>query len=227
MTIRGPRCAALATLLVLAVSGCGEDTGPRAEDPQVTTSPGTPTVPADLTCASDRRETGEIDYIQFPGLESPEDAAARFLRDGERIAVERIDHDDANDWVLRPDGTARMRVTVRRASEGWYPDTIESCEGEGPGTAATPPPPRSTPVLLDIGHCWVEPFEFDGEEWALASDDQFGWGGRFPEGISGEGTAVRGTTFDDTLTYTDVNGGTLVLRPTSDPRTELPGGTCD
>jgi hypothetical protein len=323
-----PRCTTLAAALLaaLAVSGCG-DRGPgdaTPADPGPSTS-GTPApeVPDDLTCPTGRRENGTIDYVQFPGFASAEETAGRFLHAGETLAVDRVGADDAEVWVLRTDGTARMRVTAHHGSEGWYPDTIESCEGEGPGSAASPladpaaPPAgitcdgdvvraifdfviprpdgpasaleaarawggvdgdvvvlgadghtafvlradgsahteltlvgedghgwavegyqacegegpitsRRTEVLLDVGHCWVEPFAFDGVEWALPTGDQFGWGGHYPEGISGEGHAVRDTAFDDTLAYTDDEGGRLTFRPSSDPRTALPGGgICD
>lgn len=216
---------AAALLVVLALSGCGDEGAGRAipADPGPSTStPDASAVPDDLTCPTDRRASGRIDYVRAPGFDSPEAAAAQFLREGERLAVDRVDRDRADDWVLRPDGTARTRVTARRGSEGWYADTIESCEGEEPLTT------RSTDVLLEIGHCWVEPFMFDGEEWALPTGDQFDWGGRYPDGISGEGTAVRLTAFDDRLSYTDDEGGRLTFRLSSDPRTALPGGgMCD
>lgn len=315
-----------ALLAALALSGCGdqspEEATPADPGPTVSGTP-SPAVPDDLACPTDRLETGSIDYVQFPGFASPEETGTRFLRDGEQVVVDRVGDEDAVVWVLRPDGTARMRVAAKRGAEGWYPDTLESCEGEGPGSAASPladpaaPPAgitcdgnevqavfdfaiprpdgpasaleaagawggvdgdvvvlgadghtafvlradgsahteltlvgedgygwavegyrscegegpitsRSTEVLLDVGHCWVEPFEYDGVEWALPTGDQFGWGGHYPDGISGEGHAVRDTAVDDTLAYTDDEGGRLTFRPSSDPRTDLPGGgICD
>jgi len=321
-----PRRTTLAATLLaaLAVSGCG-DRGPgnaTPADPAPGTSGAHPREVTALDCPNSRRESGDIDYVQFPGFADPEVAAARFLLPDESVAVDKQGADEADAWVLRPDGTARMLVTVHHGSGGWYPDTIEACAGEGPG--ATPPPASaaapptgiscdtniiqavfdflvpspggptsaleaarawggvdgdpvvlgadghsafvlrpdgtahtelslmgeaehgwtvegyqscegegptsasSTSVLLDIGHCWVEPFAFDGEEWALPAGRQFGWGGRYPDGVSGEGTALRASAFDDTLTYTDDGGGTLTFRLSSDPRTDLPGGgICD
>jgi hypothetical protein len=203
---------AVALLAALALSGCG-DQGPgatRADPGPSTGTPRSPGLPADLTCPTGERETGVIDYVQFPGFDAPEDAAARFLREGEQVVVDRIAHDEATDWVLRPDGTARMRVTARRGSEGWYPDTLESCAGEGPGTAAAPyqdPAAPPTGIVCD-GNVVQGDFDFvvprpDGPASALAAAQDWG-------------------DVDDQVVVLGADGHTAyVLRPDGSAHTEL------
>ncbi len=72
-----------------------------------------------------------------------------------------------------------------------------------------------------MGHCWVDPVAAEGNTWLPTQQNQFGSGGLWPENFRGVGTL---TVNGDVLTYLDAGGSAVEMLPTTDPRTELPGG---
>jgi hypothetical protein len=101
--------------------------------PRRTTIPGAVLAALALSGCGDQGADGPT--LAEPG---PSTSSAPGLPDDLTCPTARLDHEQADDGALRSDGTARMRVTARRGSDGWYPDTLESCSGDGPGTAAAP-----------------------------------------------------------------------------------------
>lgn len=208
----------LALLAVLTLAGCGDETANDTPAAQVSNAAVAPT---GVTCEGDK-VVSIIDFFEIPdGAESPAEAARTWGGvDGDPVA---LGDDGVSAFVLRDDGTAHTKLSlIGDDGTGWAVGATESCSGEGPIAR------RTGQVKLDIGHCYVEPLEFDGQEWALALDSQFGWGGQEPDGLSGTGTVTRGTAFDDSLDYVDDDGARLTFLSADDPRSELPSGwLCD
>lgn len=88
----------------------------------------------------------------------------------------------------------------------------ESTEGDAAGTGS---PPASRQIAMPVGHCWIDPVRFDGLKWAVAPQDQFGWGGRTPKNWDGQGVIVR--LSETRSRYTDRGGHVLRLVPAVDP----------
>lgn len=70
-------------------------------------------------------------------------------------------------------------------------------------------------LTVEMGHCFVEPVSFDGEEWNVPFKKQFGWGGMEPKNWSGTGEMVR--VAEDEAHFKDDGGAVVVFRPTDDP----------
>lgn len=72
-----------------------------------------------------------------------------------------------------------------------------------------PAPDAANRVDLNIGHCWIEPVEFQGTTFGVVPGDQFGGAGRTSELYTGSGTveAVAGSG----LIYRDDSGSKLRL----------------
>lgn len=75
--------------------------------------------------------------------------------------------------------------------------------------------PASARVEIEMGHCFVEPVAFDGEEWNVRFSDQFGWGGLEPRRWQGRGVMVRVDA--DRAVFADRGGATVEFRPVSHP----------
>ncbi|WP_127479226.1 hypothetical protein [Nocardioides pantholopis] len=77
------------------------------------------------------------------------------------------------------------------------------------------PTPASARVEVAVGHCFVLPVEFDGEQWNVPFEDQFGWGGLQPAGWQGTGVMVR--VGEREARFVDRGGATVEFRPVTDP----------
>lgn len=66
-----------------------------------------------------------------------------------------------------------------------------------------------------MNHCFVEPLSFDGEQWNVPFDRQFGWGGLEPKHWRGAGVMTR--LGEDQARFKDDGGSTVVFRPVDDP----------
>jgi len=66
-----------------------------------------------------------------------------------------------------------------------------------------------------MNHCFVEPVSFDGEQWNLPFEEQFGWGGLEPKHWRGTGVMVR--IDKDQARFEDDGGSTVLFRPVDDP----------
>ncbi len=92
----------------------------------------------------------------------------------------------------------------------------------GSGSA---PSVTAAAVVLEVGHCWIEPVTSEGVEWGVPLDHQVGWGGGLPRRWVGAGEIiVRSST---RATYVDAGGATLPLRPAHSPSVSLAGLACD
>ena len=79
-------------------------------------------------------------------------------------------------------------------------------------------------VVLEVGHCWIEPVEVDGRRWGVPRRHQIGWGGGLPRGwIGGGRVTVRSP---QRATYLDDGGSTVPLRPAGHPSVDLRGQVC-
>lgn len=86
--------------------------------------------------------------------------------------------------------------------------------------------PAVAEVRLDVGHCWVEPVNFDGQTWGLLWARQFGWGGRTPESWKGQGVMTRLAV--DRAVYVDEGGVELTFYSADDPAVAPPSPSyCD
>jgi len=70
-------------------------------------------------------------------------------------------------------------------------------------------------VEVKMNHCFVEPVSFDGEQWNVPFDMQFGWGGMEPKRWRGAGVMTR--VGEDQARFKDDGGSTVVFRPVDDP----------
>ncbi|HSV41367.1 MAG TPA: hypothetical protein VLI04_21570, partial [Nocardioidaceae bacterium] len=70
----------------------------------------------------------------------------------------------------------------------------------------------------------VEPVTYDGGEWDVVEEDQFGWGGGMSRDWVGIGTITPAR--EGTLRYVDAGGVELRLVRVGDPRAIERGG-CD
>lgn len=84
-----------------------------------------------------------------------------------------------------------------------------------------PSPPMSrdaqatATVTLDVGHCWVEPVEFDGDRWGIPLRRQFGWGGGLPGNWQGSGEMARMS--ESRARYVDKGGAVIYFLPADAP----------
>jgi hypothetical protein len=124
---------------------------------------------------------------------------------------------DVTATVTGPSG-AHTWLRLLRVDDTWRIAEVIACARHLPGL-----PTAGTPELVPLiaGHCWVSPLTYDGRDWAVPQDQQFGWGGAMPDRWVGYGTV---TPVDDGLHYVDAGGADLDLLPADHPRTELPGG---
>lgn len=98
--------------------------------------------------------------------------------------------------------------------------------GGGPAPAPVDPKPtiHVQQVVLEVGHCWVEPVRVDGRAWGVPRRHQLGWGGGLPRGWVGGG---RVTVWSPRrATYVDDGGSRLPLRPAGHPSVSLEGLVC-
>lgn len=78
--------------------------------------------------------------------------------------------------------------------------------------------PRAAPsqrLEIEMGHCWAEPVTFDGEQWNVPFDQQFGWGGLEPTGWQGSGVMTR--VGEDEARFDDDGGASVTFLPVGDP----------
>lgn len=205
--------AAIAVVAVIAgaaIGGGGQEPGPAdiGRDPSSSVP-----VPNEVTCPGGD-EPRRTDY-DHPGYKT----FTAMLEDGSRgrgsfvvdLETERI-------YFLRDDGTAHTVLSWGGGPPGrWSPSGLTSCrdaaEWAAPSTVVGDEP---GPLSLDVGHCWIEPVQFDGRTWDVVEEDQFGWGGGEPEGFTGEG---RAWPAGDVMSYVDDSGTWLTLVPGGDPWT--------
>jgi hypothetical protein len=70
-------------------------------------------------------------------------------------------------------------------------------------------------VAIQMNHCFVEPVSFDGEQWNVPFQRQFGWGGLQPKRWQGVGTMQR--VNEDMARFQDEGGAVVVFRPVDHP----------
>jgi hypothetical protein len=91
--------------------------------------------------------------------------------------------------------------------------------GSTPASASSGSTPASARVSVEINHCWVEPVSFDGEQWNVPFENQFGWGGPTPKRWQGAGIMVRAGVNE--ARFEDDGGATVLFRPMDDPSVRL------
>ena len=94
------------------------------------------------------------------------------------------------------------------------------------GSAAADPAPAAheRQVVLEVGHCWVEPVRVDGRLWGVPLRRQVGWGGPLPRDWVGAGGVT--VLSPHRATYLDDGGTSLPLRPADHPSVSLDGLMC-
>lgn len=137
---------------------------------------------------------------------------------GDRTQVRERDGRSATVAITYEGGHTYTVLTLDRpADEGpWSIAAVESC-----ARVAQELPTTEVVDLhqLEVGHCWVEPFQYDGGTWSPQWQDQFGWGGPWPDDFANLGLVE---VESDQLRYSDLEGAELVLVPTDDPRAQWP-----
>ena len=68
---------------------------------------------------------------------------------------------------------------------------------------------------IEMGHCYVEPVSFDGKQWNVPFDQQFGGGGLQPRGWVGTGVMTR--VDDDEARFDDDGGASVTFLLVDDP----------
>lgn len=90
-----------------------------------------------------------------------------------------------------------------------FVDALRSAFIAGPAAAA------SERLEIEMGHCWVEPVTFDGEQWNVPFDQQFGWGGLEPDNWQGTGVMTR--VAEDEARFDDDGGSSVKFLLVDDP----------
>ncbi|HSV40261.1 MAG TPA: hypothetical protein VLI04_15985 [Nocardioidaceae bacterium] len=172
-----------------------------AEDSVVQTSVRPPETPGSLTALEEARSFSD------PTTDETELQPTTGSRSGDLTAL------------LVRDGTVHTVLRVVRLDDTWHLRGLAACSSELPGLR-----PVSETFRLLVGHCWVEPVTYDGGEWDVVEEDQFGWGGGMPRSWVGIGTITPAR--EGTLRYVDAGGVELRLVRVGDPRAIERGG-CD
>ncbi len=92
--------------------------------------------------------------------------------------------------------------------------TTDSATPAGKDTVSSTGPTTAR-VGVEMNHCFVEPVLFDGQEWNVPFDRQFGWGGLEPKNWRGTGVMMR--VSEDRARFEDDGGSTVAFRPADDP----------
>jgi len=131
-------------LLPMVLGGCGTQVAQDAsggrdagdDPPAVNVANGQRTVAEDrsvrgLTCRSDMRVDGTLDYISSTGgMETPQEAADALARTQDDVVIQSRSRSRATVFLLRPNGTAHTRLGVVVLDDGtWRVETVESCSG--------------------------------------------------------------------------------------------------
>ncbi|MEJ7795382.1 MAG: hypothetical protein WKF50_07510 [Nocardioides sp.] len=103
---------------------------------------------------------------------------------------------------------------------GLVPGTLTAPDGFADALAAafesgSEPASVTERLTIELGHCFVEPVAFDGEQWNVAFDQQFGWGGLAPRNWQGTGVMTR--VADDEARFDDGGGATVRFLAIDDP----------
>jgi hypothetical protein len=88
-----------------------------------------------LTCSTDARSVGTLDFFGDAGGTETAEAAARVIAEpSDGVVLQQQSVKSAVAYVLRPNETAYMRLDLVTLSDGtWRVETVESCPGEGLG----------------------------------------------------------------------------------------------
>lgn len=202
-------------VVAAVTSGDDDRTAPVAADP---TAPPTTTMPLptagslELVCATGEQSSLIVDFESPITDGDPAAVIAEGAARGDRYVVA-----GSGIWLLRADGTAYERDQLDGSRRtGYRISGNDACGDENAGN-------RRTDVTLDIGHCWIEPLDVLGRTWSPLGDEQVGYGGPMPQGLSGTGDVRWWSADHDRLEYVDAEGARLDLYPTTDPRTDLRG----
>lgn len=107
----------------------------------------------------------------------------------------------------------RMRLEPGPGSVVVVGSTVTLFPSQPPGTPVEPPSAR---VKVEMNHCFVLPVAFDGRQWNVPFDKQFGSGGLWPKNWRGVGVMTRVSA--DRARFADDGGAEVMFRPVDDPR---------
>jgi len=133
-------------VLPILVGGCGtlvvQDAsggpgGGASENPSAVSAPSATRTVTErrsvhgLTCRSEMRSDGILDYISSAGgTETPQKAARVLARPQDDVVIRGRNPSGATAFLLRPNGTAHTRLgLVVLDDETWRVETVESCAG--------------------------------------------------------------------------------------------------
>ena len=126
-----------ASLLLLMLTGCGTEPDASATGegaPGAVGSPEAEVAVHGLTCSTDARSGGTLDFNDEGGAATPKAAAREMAGAAEGVAVQQESEEAAVAYLLRADDTAYMRLDLVTLSDGtWRVNTFDACPGEGPG----------------------------------------------------------------------------------------------
>lgn len=114
--------------------------------------------------------------------------------------------------VLLTSGCTTTTDSTTPAAAPTTPNSEAATAGEEVSPDATP---TSARVKVEMGHCFVEPVAFDGEQWNVPLDKQFGSGGLQPANWRGVGVMTR--IGRDHARFKDDGGAVVVFLPVDDP----------
>jgi heptaprenylglyceryl phosphate synthase len=120
----------LAVMVLLPILvGCGTKT---ANDAPAAADTSAPPIVTGLTCETDQRTQGTLDFVTSAGGAPTPEAAARVLAEpGDDIVVQGQSHSSATAYLLRSDGTAYSQLgLIVLTDDTWRVDTMESCSGK-------------------------------------------------------------------------------------------------
>lgn len=158
------------------------------------------------------------------GTESPRQLVQAFTQRSDLIRTYAVGSRQVVVTIVEPSDGVELAFSAAAAPDGtWRLAALVGCGYQLPGL----PSGSETTVLnrLDVGHCQVEPFSYDGRTWLPPYADQFGALAAQPERFTGLGTAqVDG----DELVFTDVRGAVVRMLPADDPDAVIPADSlCD
>jgi hypothetical protein len=158
----------------------------------------------------------------------PRQAGLVWLDGPGTVDVRQADDDHAVVDLVKDDGRLFASLVVSWIDGAWRTRSISTCTQDFPGLESAEVYGSGLPlvelVAVGYGHCWIETLSYDGREWDLRDEDQFGWGGPGPEEFDAVGSVkVR----RDRLEYVDLSGTRLSFVPADTPGTEANEGICD
>lgn len=175
-----------------------------------------PDLREELRCGDEPVVTGTLSQPSLGGARDEEDATWPWRGPDDLLHAGGPPGDGQVDVaIVPPDDRVQVVLRIERGDDDlWRVAALAACAAAVPGLPTTGE--DLALVALSVGHCWVETLTYDGRDWEVRDEDQFGTGGGQPDGFRSMGTVTVG---GDLLTYVDASGARLELVPAAAPGT--------